>query len=64
MEGGTTFLGSLGDMFAQVIEWIGSFATSLTSGSLSGLLPLFVIGIAISLAMVITKLIRTITWGA
>lgn len=64
MEGGTTFLGTLGEMFTQVITYIGQFVTALTSGSLSGLLPLFVIGIAISLAMVIMKLIRKVTWGS
>lgn len=59
-------LAQLSTMFTQVITWIGEFVTALTSsgGALSGLLPLFVIGIAISLAMVITKLIRNITWGA
>ena len=58
-------LAQLSTMFTQVIIWIGEFVTALTGGgALSGLLPLFVIGIAISLAMVITKLIRNITWGA
>lgn len=64
MEGGTTFLGTLTDMFTQVISYIGQFVTALTSGGLSGLLPLFVIGIAISLAMVIMKLVRKVTWGS
>lgn len=57
-------LDSISTMFTQVITWIGEFVTALTTGSLSGLLPLFSIGIGISLAMVIMKLIRKITWGA
>lgn len=57
-------LETLSEIFTQVIAWIGQFVTALTSGTLSGLLPLFVIGIAISLAMVIMKLIRMVTWGS
>lgn len=59
-------LAQLSTMFTQVITWIGEFVTALTAtdGALSGLLPLFVIGIAISLAMVIMKLIRKVTWGS
>lgn len=57
-------LKAISDIFTQIITWIGEFVTALTSGSLSGLLPLFAIGIGISLAMVIMKLIRQITWGA
>lgn len=57
-------LAQLSATFTQVIAWIGEFVTALTSGDLQGLLPLFVIGIAISLAMVIMKLIRKVTWGS
>lgn len=57
-------LDSISEIFSQIITWIGQFVTALTSGALSGLLPLFAIGIGISLAMVIMKLIRKITWGA
>lgn len=51
---------------SQMITWIGSVITALTgaSGALAPLLPLFAIGIAVSLVMVIFKLIRKITWGA
>lgn len=59
-------LDSISSTFTQIITWIGEFVTALTaeSGALAPLLPLFGIGIAISLAMVIMKLIRKITWGA
>lgn len=59
-------LTQLSTLFTQVITWIGEFVTALTStdGALADLLPLFLVGIAISLTMVITKLIRRTTWGA
>lgn len=56
---------SIKETFTQIITWIGEFVTALTAtdGTLAPLLPLFAIGIGISLAMVIMKLIRKITWG-
>lgn len=50
----------------QMIAWVGTVITALTgtNGALAPLLPLFAIGIAVSLVMVIFKLIRKITWGA
>lgn len=59
-------LTSISSIFTQIIDWIGEFVTALTAtdGALAPLLPLFAIGIGISLAMVIMKLIRKITWGA
>lgn len=47
-----------------VITWIGTVITALTSGSMTDLLPLFAIGIAISVIMVAMKIIRRVTWGA
>lgn len=49
-----------------VIEWVGSVITELTgtSGALRELLPLFAIGLAVSVLMVSMKIIRKITWGA
>lgn len=57
---------TLGSVFTQVITWAGQFVTALTStsGALSGLQELFVLGIGISLLMVCAKLVRKITWGA
>lgn len=49
-----------------VIGWIGSVVDALitTDGALSGLLPLFAIGVAISGVMLGVKVIRSFVWGA
>lgn len=50
----------------DVISSVGNVVTALTgeSGALAPLLPLFAIGIAISLLMVGIKVIKGFTWGA
>lgn len=52
--------------FSSVITMVGDLVTALVgeNGALAPLLPLFAIGIAISLFMVGFKAIRKITWGA
>lgn len=52
--------------FTAFIGMVGELVTALTgsSGALAGLLPLFAIGIAISIFMVGFKAIRKVTWGA
>lgn len=54
------------DAFTSIISLVGEFLTALTgaSGSLAGLLPLFAVGIAISLTLVCVRIIRKVTWGA
>lgn len=54
------------DAFSSIITLVGEFLTELTgaSGALAGLLPLFAVGIAISLVMVAVKIVRKVTWGA
>lgn len=52
------------DTFSDVIAVVGQFLTALTSGALSGLLPLFAIGIAISVVLVCIRIVRKVTWGA
>lgn len=49
-----------------VISWIGTVITAITgeSGALAPLLPLFAIGIAISVVFLGVKAIRSIVWGA
>ena len=49
-----------------VIGWIGSVITAITgeNGALAPLLPLFAIGIAISVVFLGIKAIRSIVWGA
>lgn len=48
-----------------VIGWVGTVINALTAeaGQLSGLLPLFAIGIAISALLLGVKVIRSFTWG-
>lgn len=50
----------------QVLTWIGTVVTSITgaSGDLKELLPLFAIGIAISVFLFGIKAIKSIIWGA
>lgn len=52
------------DGFTAMIGLVGEFLTAMFSGSLAGLLPLFAIGIAISVLLVAVKIVRKITWGA
>lgn len=49
---------------STVLGWIGTVVSSLVSGSLSALLPLLSIGIAISAILLGVKLIRKVTWAA
>lgn len=50
----------------QVITWIGTVITAIVgeTGELNALLPLFAIGIAISVVFLGIKAIRSIVWGA
>lgn len=50
----------------QVLTWIGTVVSSITgaSGDLKELLPLFAIGIAISVFLFGIKAIKSIIWGA
>lgn len=50
----------------DVITWIGSFITALTStsGALYPLLPLFAVGIAISAVLLGVKIVKSVVWGA
>lgn len=49
-----------------VIGWVGSVITAITAeaGALAPLLPLFAVGIAISVVFLGVKVIRSIVWGA
>lgn len=50
----------------SVIEWIGTVISAITTeaGALNELLPLFAIGIAISVVFLGVRAIRSIVWGA
>lgn len=49
-----------------VISWVGTVITAITgeNGALAPLLPLFAIGIAVSVVFLGIKAIRSIVWGA
>lgn len=49
---------------SDVIGWVGTVITGLTSGDLADLLPLFAIGIAISAVLLGIKIIKSVVWGA
>lgn len=51
---------------SQIITWVGSVVTAIvgSSGALNSLLPLFAIGIGISVLLFGIKAIRSIVWGA
>lgn len=51
---------------SQVITWIGTVITALTSssGALYPLLPLFAVGIAVSAILLGIKMIKSVVWGA
>lgn len=59
-------LESVTTTLTTVLQWIGSVVTALVgeAGQLAELLPLFAVGIAISVFMLAMKAIRKVTWGA
>ena len=57
-------MSAITDGLDTVLTWIGSVITSLLSGELSALLPLFAIGIIVSVIMLGVKVLRSFTWGA
>ena len=60
-------LQAVGDVLTAFIGYVGQIVTSLLNaetGALNDLLPLFVMGIAVSVFMVSFKIIRKCTWGA
>lgn len=57
---------AIGSALTAVIGWMGEVVTSLVSstGALNALLPIFGIGIAVSVLMLGIKVIRGFSWGA
>lgn len=52
------------EALTNVLGWMGSVITAVLSGDLKDLLPLFAIGIAISVVFLGVKIVRKICWGA
>lgn len=59
-------LSSVSTNLTEVIKWIGTVVTSLTStsGDLAPLLPLLMVSVSISALMLAVKIIRSFIWGA
>ncbi len=57
---------AISEAFTGVIGWIGEFVTALvtTNGELNALLPVFVIGIGVSILLLGIKAVKSMTWGA
>lgn len=67
MEGAATgLLGAVTSGLSTIITWIGTVIDAIVGadGALADLLPLFAIGIAISVVFLGIKAIRSIVWGA
>ena len=60
----TGLLPAVTSALGTVLDWIGTTVTAVTTGQLKELLPLFAIGIAISVVFLGVKAIRSIVWGA
>lgn len=59
-------LTEISTVLTQFIGWVGEVVKSLTTSGedLNALLPLFVLGIGVSLFGIIFRWIKKITWGA
>lgn len=59
-------LSAITSAVTQSITWVGQVLTALTAeaGALSPLLPIFAIGISISILLVAVKIIRKVCWGS
>ena len=60
-----TLLEAVGTTFGTVLDWMGTFLTSLTTaeGELNALLPLVAVSVAISVLMLGIKVVRSFSWG-
>lgn len=57
-------LTNISSAFTQVLSWMSTVVTELTSGDLADLGVLFGIGIAIAIIGGALRLIKSIIWGA
>lgn len=59
-------IGVIGESLTSVLGWFGDVITALVteSGALFPLLGVFAIGIAISIVMIVVKVVRHFAWGA
>ena len=59
-----TFTAEVTKSLTSVLTWVGSVVTELLSGKLAGLLPLFAIGISVSVLLLGVKAIKSFAWGS
>ena len=58
-------IASIGTALTSVLSWIGSVVGSITTadGALKELMPIFGIGIAVTVVMLGIRVLRGFTWG-
>lgn len=61
-----TFISTIGSGITAVLGWFGDVITGFVGeeGALAPLLPFFGIAIAISLVLLVVKVIKRVAWGA
>lgn len=57
-------MSAIGTTLTEAIGWIGDVIDALLTGELSALLPLFALGVVVSVIMLAVKVVRSFTWGA
>lgn len=57
-------MSAIGSTLTEAIGWIGDVIDALLTGELSALLPLFALGVVVSVIMLAVKVVRSFTWGA
>lgn len=66
----TTVIGgmiaAIGEALTSVLKWFGEVITALVTadGALYPLLGVFALGIAVSIVMIVVKVVRHFAWGA
>ena len=65
VEGGAPMIPAVTSALGSVIEWIGTVLKAITgSGQMKDLWPLLAVGIAVSIVMLVVKVIKRFAWGA
>lgn len=62
--GATGVIEAVGTAVTSIIGWSGDVLTAIMSGEMTALLPVFAIGIGVSVVLFGVKLVRKICWGA
>ena len=59
-------IAAISSAFTGVIGWIGEFISALVGaeGALKEMLPVFAIGVGVSVLMLGIKAVKSMTWGA